>query len=158
VLNSVAQKLEQEKRTSQSPIDWLQAALETRQPRQAVYLLAEEPCPACLHARRAEQNFVDTLLANWDDDRLQAAFRRSSGLCVPHLRLTLARAADPGRFEAIKAVQLEIWQGLISELDEFIRKQDYRFSHEPKGSERDSWSRAIDLVSGLWQAAGSQSW
>ena len=156
VLNSVARQLEQETRPPQSPIDWLQAALDTRQPQQAVYLLAEKPCPACLHARQSEQNYVNTLLDNWDDEKLQEAFRHSPGLCVQHLRVTLGHATDPSKFEAIKTTQLEIWQGLIAELDEFIRKQDYRFSHEPKGGERDSWSRAIDLVSGRWQVAGSQ--
>ncbi len=158
VLNSVARKLERETRPPKSPIDWLQAALDARQPQQEVHLLADKPCPACVHARQAEQNYVNTLLANWDDEKLQAAFRRSPGLCVPHLRAVLGRTTDPARFEAIKTIQLEIWQGLIGELDDFIRKQDYRFSHEPKGSERDSWSRAIDLTSGLWRVAGSQRW
>jgi hypothetical protein len=157
VLNSVARQLEQGTRPPQSPIDWLQAALDTRQSQREGYLLPVAPCPACLHARQAEQNYASTLLANWDDDKLQAAFRRSPGLCVPHLRLTLGSAVDSEKFEAIKTIQLKKWQALISELDEFIRKQDYRFSHEPKGSERNSWSRAIDLVSGLWQVAGSQS-
>lgn len=115
-----------------------------------------ETCPACLHAYQTEQNYVDTLLVHWADEKLQDAFRRSSGLCVSHLRMTLGRTADPTKFEEIKTIQLEIWQGLIAELDEFIRKQDYRFSHEPKGGERDSWSRAIDLVSGLWQMGGGR--
>jgi hypothetical protein len=156
VLSTIARQLKQEKRPPQSPIDWLQAALDTRQPQQEASLNATEACPACLHACRSEQNYIDTLLAHWDDGELQETFRRSSGLCVAHLRMTLGRAADPTKFEAIKTIQLEIWLGLIGELDEFIRKQDYRFSDEPKGSERDSWSRAIDLVSGRWQVTGGR--
>jgi hypothetical protein len=158
VLNSVARQLERESQLPRSPLDRLQAAFNTRQPQKEVQLLVEKPCPACMHARRAEQNYIDSLLANWDDEELQGAFRRSPGLCVPHLRTVLSRAVEPGTFEAIKTMQLEIWRRLIGELDEFIRKQDFRFSHESKGSERDSWSRAIDLASGLWQVAGSQRW
>ena len=156
VLSSVAWQLERESRPAKSPIDWLQTAFDSRQVRKETPLLAGKPCPACLHARRTEQNYVNSLLANWQDEELQGAFRRSCGLCVPHLRTVLGHTAEPGTFEAIKTMQLEIWRGLIAELDEFIRKQDFRFSHEPKGSERDSWSRAIDLASGLWQVAGSQ--
>lgn len=158
VLNSVARELEGQTRQPRSRLDRLQAALDTRQPQRSPYLVPEEPCPACLHARKSELNYVSTLLEHWYDEELQAAFRHSPGLCIPHLRVTLGHAVDPEKLEAIKTVQLEIWQGLIAELDEFIRKQDYRFSHEPKGSERDSWSRAIDLVSGLWQVAAGRSW
>jgi hypothetical protein len=154
ILNSVARQLERETQPPKSPIHRLQAALYARHPQEELYLRAERPCPACAHARRAEKNYVDTLLANWDEEKLQAVFRRSSGLCVPHLRVVLGCATDPDMFEEIKAVQLEIWGELIGELDEFIRKQDYRFSDEPKDSERDSWSKAIDLTSGRWQVAG----
>jgi hypothetical protein len=155
ILSSVARQLERETQPPKSPLGRLQAALYARQPQEELYLRAERPCPACAHARRAERNYVNTLLDHWDEDKLQAAFRRSIGLCVPHLRAVLGCATDPTTFAAIKAVQLEIWGKLVGELDEFIRKQDYRFSHEPKGSERDSWSRAIDLTSGLWQVAGN---
>jgi hypothetical protein len=157
VLNSIARQLECASPPAKSPIDWLQAAFDSRQPQENAFLPAEERCPACLHARRAEHNYVNTLLANWNNDELRAAFRRSSGLCVPHLRMVLGGTNDKDTFETIQAIQLEIWQDLIGELDEFIRKQDFRFSQEPKGSERDSWSRAIDLVSGLWQVGGSPS-
>ena len=37
---------------------------------------------------------------------------------------------------------------LLDELDEFIRKQDYRFADEKIGAEGDSWMRAIRMIAG----------
>ena len=56
--------------------------------------------------------------------------------------------ADRDVAERIIAIQQQGWKRLLGELDEFIRKQDYRFREEPIGSERDSWIRAVALVSG----------
>ena len=32
---------------------------------------------------------------------------------------------------------------LVAELEEFVRKNDYRFRDEPWGGERDAWRRAL---------------
>jgi hypothetical protein len=156
LLNTAVRRLEQESHTQQSPADWLQGLLQAGRARHELPLAAAQPCPACVYACESEQKYVDTLLAHWVDEEVQSAFRSSAGLCLPHLRMTLGRASDPERFEAIKTAQLQVWGELIGELDEFIRKHDYRFSGEPMGAEGNSWSRAIDLVSGRWQVAGSR--
>jgi hypothetical protein len=44
---------------------------------------------------------------------------------------------------------------LAGELGEFIRKNDYRFSAENVGKEKDSWLRAIELVSGARRSRSS---
>ncbi len=36
----------------------------------------------------------------------------------------------------------------LAELDEFIRKNDYRFRDEPWGQERDAWLRALNALAG----------
>ena len=94
-------------------------------------------------------------MLNWSDERLRHKFQSCAGLCLSHLRLTLARTSDPVQFEALRDAHLAKWRDLIGELDEFIRKNDYRFADEEIGAEGTSWSRAIDLVSGAWQVAGS---
>jgi hypothetical protein len=40
-------------------------------------------------------------------------------------------------------LSVAVYEKLLSELDEFIRKDDYRFANEPLGEERDSWTRAV---------------
>jgi len=44
--------------------------------------------------------------------------------------------------------QLEKYSSLSGELGEFIRKTDYRFSKEPKGSEIGSWRRVLEQFVG----------
>jgi DNA-binding transcriptional MerR regulator len=83
-----------------------------------------------------------------DDERMQAALRSSAGLCLPHLRRALALARDPAAFERLLAITQEKMAELAGELDEFIRKNDYRFSQEGFGAEGDSWRRAIAWMVG----------
>jgi hypothetical protein len=156
LVNTLVQALESEGLQASSPHDWLRGLVDAGHRPQDQVLGGAEPCPACVRVHEREQNYVDTLLLNWDDELLQTKFRNSAGLCLSHLRMTLGRAKDAARFEAIKAAHLAIWRDLIGELDEFIRKQDYRFADEKIGAEGTSWSRAIDLVSGAWQVAGSR--
>jgi hypothetical protein len=155
IVNTLARTLEEEQPPEKAPRGWLRGLLDAgTHPRDPV-LGGAEPCPACTRLRERELNYADTLLLNWDDDPLQTKFGNSAGLCLSHLRLTLARTRDAVQFEALKATHLAIWRDLIGELDEFIRKNDYRFAGEEIGAEGTSWSRAIDLVSGAWQVAGS---
>ena len=156
VVNTLVQALEGESLPENTPRSWLRGLVDAgHRPRDRV-LGGAEPCPACLRIYEREQNYTDTLLLNWDDELLQTKVRSSAGLCLSHLRLTLGRTKDAAQFDAIKAAHLAIWRDLIGELDEFIRKQDYRFADETVRDEGTSWSRAIDLVSGTWQVAGSR--
>lgn len=52
-------------------------------------------------------------------------------------------------------MEIEKAHFLSWELGEFWRKHDYRFSHEPKGPETDSWFRAIRFFVGLRELEGS---
>jgi hypothetical protein len=157
VLRSLSRHLEKAQRSSGSPGNWLRGLVQSGEPKQLPVLDGATTCPGCVHASEAEKTYIDTLLANWPKEELQSAFRAAPGLCVPHLRSTLDLATEPAIFEAIRSIQLEKWRALVSELEEFIRKQDYRFSHEPLGSERDSAYRSIRQVSGLWQVEGSRT-
>ncbi|MEN9938900.1 MAG: hypothetical protein RLZZ387_5479 [Chloroflexota bacterium] len=111
-------------------------------------LAPERPCPACAVLREQEEVFAGGLARHVADGSLAEALRDSAGLCVPHLRSTLGRAPDAQGFDRLREAQLAVWRRLADELDEFIRKQDYRFAAERSGAEGDSWSRAIALVSG----------
>lgn len=107
------------------------------------------PCPACALLDATSRRFADILLAELRADDVQALLRDCGGLCLPHLRMTLSRPRAGKAYKTLIAVQRQVWTGLMAELDEFIRKNDHRFQHEPMGSERDAWLRALDVIVGL---------
>lgn len=48
----------------------------------------------------------------------------------------------------LQKAQLTILQRLEQQLAELIRKHDYRYIHEKRGTEMTSWQRAAALVAG----------
>ena len=50
--------------------------------------------------------------------------------------------------ELILTVQRNAARSLLGDLEEHVRKHDHKFRNEPKGAERDSWQRAIDVTAG----------
>lgn len=119
-------------------------------PRQIADRLASNgPCLVCRTGEATAARYAEVLLRDVRNVDVQAALVRAGGLCLPHLRLTLAASGPAAGYQALLAAQREAWTGLLAELDEFIRKNDYRFQHEPVGDERDSWLRALDALVGL---------
>ncbi len=111
-------------------------------------LVPQRACPGCLRWEIIDRLHSSEMAKRLIDGELFEAFRDSAGMCVPHLRRILRLMPDPASYERIRDAQLAIWERLAAELDEFIRKQDYRFTHEPGGPESNSWARAVDLISG----------
>jgi hypothetical protein len=60
----------------------------------------------------------------------------------------LRRTRDANDRDYITEAHVAKFSSLVSELDEFMRKYDYRFSSEPFGKEKDSWRRAVDMIVG----------
>ncbi len=97
-------------------------------------------CPACAVEAVAERRYL-AALERLDRRHLQAALRRGPGfLCIRHLE----RLGDG----PVREVFQERVRALLAELEEFRRKQDYRFAEEAPGSERDSWLRALRALGG----------
>ena len=112
-------------------------------------LAPQTPCPVCSHLQTTEMHLAETLWAHLAGPQaLVETYRASDGLCLTHLRDTLAHAPSTSASNVLIAAQRSIWQRLHSELTEFIRKNDQRFRDEPFGSERDSWRRALEAISG----------
>jgi len=82
------------------------------------------------------------------------AYAASDGLCLPHLRLALDAAPNDRVFRALRARALQTQETMIAQLNETIRKHDYRFRHEPAGEEKGSPQRAVDHVAGGLDAIG----
>ncbi len=90
-------------------------------------------CPVCKTQREAEARYLDALFAVLSEPEASAAFLRSDGLCLPHARVALARGGQAGA--RVQAHTLDVLTHLLAVLDEVIRKEDYRFRHEPRSEE-----------------------
>ncbi len=107
-------------------------------------------CPACEMGREVEENALRILLKALaeKDTSIQDALHSSDGLCFPHLHRALAMASEQHVIEFLVTFSKETLAGIQAGLNELIRKNDYRFQHEPVGEEKDSWKRAISLIVG----------
>lgn len=107
-----------------------------------------EECPACAIQIETEIRLMKTLLNGLGHGEFRDAYAASDGLCVPHLRTGLAHAARKDAFDALKDRAIGAQECLHAQLDESIRKHDYRFRHEPAGEESGSAARAVAHVAG----------
>jgi hypothetical protein len=118
---------------------------ETRQ--LAAALQPEATCPACRVEAEAAQRAGDLLLGHLDQQEIADHYVPAGGLCLPHLQEVIA-AANDSQARTLLGWQTQVYQRLVGQLDEFIRKQDYRFAGEPLGEERDSPLRAAAAAAG----------
>jgi hypothetical protein len=105
------------------------------------------PCPVCEHRDEKAREILSVLVTGLEEQDVVDALRSSDGLCLPHLQQSLERAKDAASIEKLLLLQRGKMEGLIAELDEFIRKNDYQVQ-ESFGREGDAWLRAIALVVG----------
>jgi hypothetical protein len=75
-------------------------------------------------------------------------FSRSAGICFPHLTLAIEKYPEHRNLGLLVQRQMKKWESLKVELEEFIRKHDYKCAHEPQGAESDSWKRALEMLVG----------
>ena len=113
-----------------------------------------KPCPVCRH----REGLHETVLAGWGgglgDGPMRIAYQDSFGLCLPHLSIAVATVADVTLQSELIQIGRTKMEELLAELGEFIRKNDYRFSDEGFGPERDSWARAVRMTAGEIEAWG----
>lgn len=116
----------------------------------ASVLAADEPCPVCANQATQEARSLRELLEHLVGD-LDAPLRAAGGLCWPHLDQAVSSASDPRVHSALVSVHTEVWQTLIDQMAEFIRKRDYRFSDEvPSDDEAVAVERAIEALTGVY--------
>ncbi len=112
---------------------------------------ARSRCPACTERDETARAAIGILAQGFSDPEIRRRFEASDGLCRDHFEW--ARAAWGARPAGLEAAQAACLARLVGQLDELIRKHDYRFSDEPVGEEGDSALRGIAAVSGLDVAA-----
>jgi hypothetical protein len=106
-------------------------------------------CPVCEQTATMETVCVGEVVENLvGQDGLLGTYRSSEGLCLRHFRLVASRVDDPEAFEMLVGAQRAIWQRLTDQLDEVIRKFDYRFKDETRGEETGACVRGIAALVG----------
>ncbi len=115
------------------------------------------PCPACERLDQFfEPDLTDALLSCLADPEFADGFRVSFGLCLPHLYNAMVTGRDHPNLPLLMELQLQKLKGLRGELGEYIRKLDYRFMAEPRGEEKTSWRRVIELFVGKPEVFGRE--
>ena len=108
------------------------------------------PCPVCRNQTELEARSLRELLEHLVGD-LDAPLRAAGGLCWPHLDLAMAAASDPRVHGSLVKLHSDVWQGLIDQMGEFIRKRDYRFSGETiTDDETAALEKAIRVLTGVY--------
>jgi len=113
-------------------------------------------CPICKFVEEHERMATGVLLDFIDEEAFCQEFEKSSGICVRHLVHVMRTFSKHPNLKLLVEKQVQKYQSLSDELNEFIRKLDYRFSKEPKGSEVDSWKRVIKQFTGEKEIFGNE--
>lgn len=113
-------------------------------------------CMACEALERAQKSHLGTLSEHLNDPQLEAAFRGSEGVCLPHFRALLEITADVAIVERLVSIQTTHWKNLKAELDLFADKYDINHADQSMGEEGDSWRRALRLIAGDQALFGRQ--
>ncbi len=109
------------------------------------------PCPACQQRDQALTRYISSLRQSLPDPSFYTLFLSSQGLCLNHFRLACTQKpldSSETWLPLLQKAQLTILQELEQQLAELIRKHDYRYIHETRGTEMTSWQRAAALVAG----------
>ena len=104
-----------------------------------------EPCPLCNVFSESEKRYVAALAAGLHRVEIWETLQVSGSLCIRHVENIAAKSQKVIAARLI-ASESERLKSLQNELEEFIRKNDYRFQHETMGAENDSWRRAMTTL------------
>ena len=111
-------------------------------------LTPRKRCPVCEQRDHVTHTYITVLLKELKTPEIASALQASEGLCLPHWKRALGQVREESVREQLVNIQREKLQSLRSELDEFIRKNDYQAVQEGFGSEGDAWLRAIGMLVG----------
>jgi hypothetical protein len=107
-------------------------------------------CMACEQEATSLTHYLEALRAGMREDRFAAAFRESSGLCLPHVRSALTVIDRTSEADDFLSVQRAIWSRLLAQVREYVRKADANHAGDPiTAAEATSWRRAVELLAGI---------
>ena len=104
------------------------------------------PCPGCEVEAEAEGRYLATLRNRLLDPKVRERYQAGDGLCLPHIDQALQADDDGAR--ALAAAAVEMLGTIVAELDEYIRKHDYRFQTSVWDGGEDTPERAVERAVG----------
>ena len=104
------------------------------------------PCPGCEAEAEAEGRYLTALRTRLVDPAVRAKYLAGDGLCLPHIDQAL-QADDEGA-RALASAAVEMLGTIVAELDEYIRKHDYRFQTPVWDGGEDTPERAVERAVG----------
>ena len=114
-----------------------------------VYTLSpHKHCIVCQQQDKTLHNILSFLGEGLNNSDVIMALQGSDGLCIPHLKKTFESVRDLETGNLLLSIHREKLESLRGELEEFIRKNDYRFKEEGFGAEGNSWQRAVNKITG----------
>ena len=111
-------------------------------------LIKERACPACEHVKQWEEYHLNELMDALGDEEALSAYNRSKGICLPHLLIMEELYSSHANFSLFFEAQLAKTKALRDTLDEFIRKQDFRFRDQITPEEAKSPKAAMEFLVG----------
>jgi Family of unknown function (DUF6062) len=110
--------------------------------------LAGERCMVCELAQQSEARYMEALEELLGDPSFADQYRQSAGLCLPHVPIAFHCWTSPAAVGLVGQGVKKQAERLVSKLEEFQRKHDYQYKHEPRGAEWSSPGRAIEFLIG----------
>lgn len=111
---------------------------------------AFQACSFCQSRDRMEHRLIETLVEQMRVEDMRIGLRLSTGLCLLHFSQAheLAAAHSDEALRTLLNCQTTCLQRVYDEVQELVRKHEYRASHESPGEEMTSWRRAAELCAG----------
>ncbi len=105
-------------------------------------------CPLCQRQADIERELIQELLTLLSSQHFLTQLPHTTGFCLLHLTQATRAARSPEQRVTLLECQSACLQRNLAELDELVRKHDYRFLQEPRGEEMTAWRRAAELLVG----------
>jgi hypothetical protein len=112
-------------------------------------------CPGCRLIAESEERYVELALQFVDDPQFDQAYRRSQGLCVPHVVRALRLGAGTAEAQQLVTRTLPKWAELRRDLQGFVDKHDYRKRRPFTEAESTAYLRALEMIAGAPGLFGS---
>jgi Family of unknown function (DUF6062) len=119
-----------------------------RNRRRLIAFLKERQCLACDHVKQFESYHLNDLMQSLGDKEFFDAYQASRGICLPHFLILEEMFSSHSNFSLLFEAQLAKGKALRNTLEEFIRKQDFRFSDQITSEESTAWQAALEMLTG----------
>lgn len=106
-------------------------------------------CPTCQMATETAGRYLDSFVQAFAEVDLRLSMEHAMGLCLSHFKAALTRCRTRAERERLTAWEQKKLSELLEQLNEFLRKHDYRYVEEGyREGEGSSWLRAVEIFVG----------